>query len=91
MLRGCLAIVAHLQRDIVWVEAHRPDDGRRLTISDAVAFGVGHQIFDSTLYAIEYTDANFAKGCAAFPQISIVRRDLQVSRIGSPKYVRKAC
>jgi len=47
--------------------------------------------YGDQVYAIEYTQANFDKGCDQFPQISIVLRDRDVSAPGSPTYVRAAC
>jgi len=47
--------------------------------------------YGDQVYAIEYTQANFDKGCDQFPQISIVLRDRDVSAPGSPTYVREAC
>jgi len=47
--------------------------------------------YGDQVYAIEYTQANFGKGCDEFPQISIVLRDRDVSAPGSPTYVRQAC
>ena len=47
--------------------------------------------YGDQVYAIEYTQANFDKGCAEFPQISIVLRDRDVSAPGSATYVRQTC
>ena len=47
--------------------------------------------YGDQVYAIEYTQTNFDKGCEHFPQISIVLRDSEVTAPGSPTYVREAC
>ena len=40
---------------------------------------------------IEYSDADFAKGCAAYPQMSIVRRDVELTLPGDAAYVYDGC
>ena len=47
--------------------------------------------YGDQVYAIEYTQANFDKGCEQFPQISIVLRDRGVTSPDSPTYVRESC
>ena len=36
--------------------------------------------YGDAVLMIEYSDADFAKGCAAYPQMSIVRRDVEIGR-----------
>lgn len=40
---------------------------------------------------IEYDKANFTKGCSAYPQLSIVLRDKNLSTPGTAGYVRSGC
>ena len=47
--------------------------------------------FGTSVFIIEYRRADFTKGCADFPELSIVLRDVNVSPVGSPGYVRDAC
>jgi hypothetical protein len=47
--------------------------------------------YGDLVFAIEYEDAPFAEGCAAFPQLSIVRRDLLLTTPGSGSYVFDGC
>ena len=47
--------------------------------------------YGDAVLMIEYTDDAFAAGCAAYPQVSIVRRDLQLTTPGDPNYVYDAC
>lgn len=47
--------------------------------------------YGDAVLMIEYSDADFAKGCAGYPQISIVRRDLDLTTPGDPQYVYDAC
>ena len=47
--------------------------------------------YGDAVLMIEYSDADFAKGCADYPQISIVRRDLQLTTPGDAEYVYDAC
>jgi hypothetical protein len=48
--------------------------------------GYGDQV-----YVIEYDRSAFDDGCVAFPQLSIVFRDVEVSLPGTDTYVRDAC
>ncbi len=47
--------------------------------------------FGTSVLVIEYTLADFTKGCADWPNLSIVLRDVAVQPIGSPGYVYDAC
>ncbi len=47
--------------------------------------------YGDAVLMIEYSDADFAAGCAAYPQISIVRRDLDLTMPGDKAYVYDAC
>ena len=47
--------------------------------------------YGDAVVIIEYDDAAFAEGCAAYPQLSIVRRDLQLTTPGDADYVFDAC
>ncbi len=48
--------------------------------------GYGDQV-----YVIEYERDAFEHGCAAYPELSIVLRDVNVSERGSPAYVHDSC
>jgi hypothetical protein len=48
--------------------------------------GYGDQV-----YVIEYIREEFEQGCALYPQLSVVFRDVDVSAPGSSTYVRDAC
>jgi hypothetical protein len=48
-------------------------------------------VYGNRVFVIEYRDRDFAAGCADFPELSIVRRDLDVSTPSSPQYVYDAC
>ncbi len=56
------------------------------TECDQFTAGYGDQV-----YVIEYLRDAFDAGCATYPQLSIVFRDVEVSPPGSPTYVRDAC
>ncbi|MEV6417857.1 endo alpha-1,4 polygalactosaminidase [Kribbella sp. NPDC051718] len=48
--------------------------------------------FGNNVLVIEYTAAGLGKACDAFGnKLSIVRRDLDVTTAGDPKYVRQGC
>ena len=47
--------------------------------------------YGDLVFAIEYEDAPFQEGCTAFPQLSIVRRDLLLTTPGSGSYVFDGC
>jgi hypothetical protein len=47
--------------------------------------------YGDAVLMVEYSDADFDKGCAAYPQISIVRRDLDLTVPGEPEYVYDGC
>lgn len=47
--------------------------------------------YGDLVFAIEYDDAPFAEGCQAFPQLSIVRRDVLLTTPGSGSYVFDGC
>ncbi len=48
-------------------------------------------VYCDLVFVIEYRDAPFARGCADFPQLSIIRRDLQLRAPGSSGYRYDAC
>ena len=48
-------------------------------------------VYDDLVFVIEYRDAPFARGCADHPQLSIIRRDLQLRAPGSSGYRYDAC
>ena len=47
--------------------------------------------YGNRVYVIEYVEADFDKGCSAFPELSIVLRDLDVTTPGSSSYVYEGC
>lgn len=47
--------------------------------------------YGDAVLMVEYSDKDFDKGCAAYPQISIVRRDLDLVVPGEPEYVYDGC
>jgi hypothetical protein len=47
--------------------------------------------YGNLVFVIEYRDQDFAKGCTDFPELSIVRRDVNVTKPGSASYVYQAC
>jgi len=47
--------------------------------------------YDDHVLVIEYTRASFDKGCAAFPTLSIVLRDLDLVPAGNAGYVYDGC
>ncbi len=49
------------------------------------------EVYGSLVFVIEYRDQDFAAGCSDFPELSIVRRDLQVRPAGSAGYVYDEC
>lgn len=52
----------------------------------AFTLGYGDQVYD-----IEYKQSAFNSACARFPQLSIVRRDVNLVVASNPAYVREAC
>jgi len=48
-------------------------------------------IYGDLVFIIEYRDQDFKKGCTDFPELSIVRRDLNVEPKGATGYVYDAC
>ena len=48
-------------------------------------------VYGDLVFVIEYRDAPFARGCEQFPQLSIIRRDLQLRAPGSSGYRYDAC
>jgi hypothetical protein len=48
-------------------------------------------VYGDLVFAIEYDDASFATGCAAYPQLSIVRRDRELVVPGDAAYVFDGC
>jgi hypothetical protein len=48
-------------------------------------------VYGNLVYVIEYREQDFAAGCAAFPELAIVLRDLDVSAPGSSSYVYQGC
>lgn len=47
--------------------------------------------YGDAVLMIEYSDADFMKGCADYPQISIVRRDVDLTMPGDAAYKYDAC
>ncbi|MBN2193230.1 MAG: endo alpha-1,4 polygalactosaminidase [Polyangiaceae bacterium] len=47
--------------------------------------------YGDLVYVIEYRERDFEAGCAAFPELSIVLRDLNVTAPGSGSYVYDGC
>ena len=47
--------------------------------------------YGDLVFIIEYRDQDFDQGCKDFPELSIVRRDLDVSPAGSADYVYEGC
>ncbi len=48
-------------------------------------------VYGDLVFIIEYRDQDFTAGCKDFPELSIVRRDVNVSKPGSASYVYKGC
>lgn len=48
-------------------------------------------VYGNRVFVIEYRDQDFTNGCTNFPELSIVRRDLNVSTPRSSSYVYDAC
>jgi Glycoside-hydrolase family GH114 len=48
-------------------------------------------VYGDRVYVIEYRDADFDDGCATYPQLAIVLRDLDLVPAGTAGYVRRAC
>lgn len=48
-------------------------------------------VYGDLVFVIEYRDQDFEFGCENFPQLSIVRRDLDVSTPDEASYVHDAC
>lgn len=49
------------------------------------------EAYGDLVFIIEYRDQDFDKGCNDFPELAIVRRDLDVSPVGSADYVYQGC
>jgi hypothetical protein len=47
--------------------------------------------YGDLVFIIEYADADFTKGCQEFPELSIVRRDVDVTTPGSGTYKFEGC
>lgn len=47
--------------------------------------------YGDLVFVIEYSDAPFAQGCADFPALSIIRRDLQLTTPSNPDYRYDDC
>lgn len=47
--------------------------------------------YGDLVFVIEYRDQDFEAGCQDFPELSIVRRDLDVSTPAAPAYVYDGC
>lgn len=47
--------------------------------------------YGDLVFVIEYRDQDFTAGCKAYPELSIVRRDVDVSKPGSASYVYQGC
>jgi len=48
-------------------------------------------VYGDLVFVIEYRDQDFNAGCQNFPELSIVRRDVNVSTPSSGSYVYKGC
>jgi hypothetical protein len=48
-------------------------------------------VYGDRVFVIEYRQQDFDAGCADFPELSIVLRDLDVTAPGSGTYVFDAC
>lgn len=47
--------------------------------------------YGDLVFVIEYRDQDFSAGCKAFPELSIVRRDVNVSKPGATGYKYEGC
>lgn len=47
--------------------------------------------YGNQVFVVEYRQADFSAGCKAFPQLSIILRDLNLVTPGKPGYVYKRC
>ena len=47
--------------------------------------------YGNRIFIIEYRTQDFQKGCTAYPELSIVLRDVDVSTPGSSAYVYEGC
>ena len=48
-------------------------------------------VYGGRVFVIEYRDDAFAKGCRAFPQLMIVRRDLDLLPAGAKGHLYRHC
>ncbi|MBN1611045.1 MAG: endo alpha-1,4 polygalactosaminidase [Polyangiaceae bacterium] len=48
-------------------------------------------VYGNRVFVIEYRDPDFTVGCDAFPELSIIRRDLDLTTPASSSYVYDAC
>ena len=48
-------------------------------------------VYGRRVYVIEYRDSDFAAGCRRSPELSIIRRDLDLVPAGSAGYVYRSC
>lgn len=53
--------------------------------------GAYQATYGDLVFVIEYSDEDFAKGCQDFPELSIVRRDVDVTTPGSGTYKYEGC
>ncbi len=53
--------------------------------------GTYQAVYDNLLFIIEYRSQDFQSGCSAYPGLSIVLRDLNVSTPSSSAYVYQGC
>lgn len=49
------------------------------------------EVYGDRVYVIEYREQDFDKGCAEFPELSIVLRDLDVTTPDSGTYIYEGC
>jgi hypothetical protein len=49
------------------------------------------QAYGNRVFVIEYRQEDFTKGCMAEPDLSIVLRDVEVTKPGSSTYIFKGC
>ncbi|MBI4883615.1 MAG: endo alpha-1,4 polygalactosaminidase [Actinobacteria bacterium] len=47
--------------------------------------------YGDVVFIIEYEREDFERGCVAYPQLSIVLRDLELSAAGAPGYLNESC
>ena len=47
--------------------------------------------YDDLVFVIEYRAGDFADGCAGFPELSIILRDVELTTPGDADYVYDGC